>query len=277
MRNDERQESGNPREATAENEFGTYAEPLIHEAISEASTLDTNKDAEVLHKLRVALRRLRTLLWAYRPLLNEDFDNQQRAVYKFLANAAGDTRNWDILIDLLDELKQPQLARALRPNREKASETSRTTLSHAHVKQVLQDALREANRELGTAGTRTSMHKFAWKRVAAAEKQLNKRMKHAAASPRSDYAAFHEVRKAGKKVRYLLEFFEPLLTKKERKGVKKLKILQKRLGALNDVVASRQLLQNDAAPTPDQTAMAHALRVLKKEQKRRAKAAAKLL
>jgi hypothetical protein len=39
-------------------------------------------------------------------------------------------------------------------------------------------------------------------------------MRRASHAKRSDYASYHEVRKAGKKVRYLLEFFEPLLARK---------------------------------------------------------------
>lgn len=105
-----------PSVHTAEAEFGKHATPLVHEAIAQASTLDADPDAAVLHKLRVALRRLRTLLWAYRPMLDKVFDNKQRAIYKFLANAAGDTRDGDILIKLLTELDEPDLAGALRPS-----------------------------------------------------------------------------------------------------------------------------------------------------------------
>jgi CHAD domain-containing protein len=100
-----------PSVHTAEAEFNKYATPLVHEAIAQASTVDADPDAEVLHKLRVALRRLRTLLWAYRPMLDKDFDNKQRAIYKFLGNAAGNTRDWDILIELLTELNEPELGR----------------------------------------------------------------------------------------------------------------------------------------------------------------------
>jgi CHAD domain-containing protein len=278
MKADEhRSEHGSRTDSTAESEFGAYASPLIHEAIEQASTIDADPDAEVLHKLRVALRRLRTLLWAYRPILDPDFDNQQRALYKFLANSAGNTRDWDILIELLSDLKESELTDGLRQNRDAALKASRNTLSESRIKKVLQDALKEANKELNTAHQRTPLRKFAYKRVVSAEKQLSKRMKRASGRKRSDYAAFHEVRKAGKKVRYLLEFFEPLLGKKQRKGVKELKRLQKRFGALNDVVASRDLLQRNAGSFPNEGAVANAMQALKKEQKRRAKAAAKLL
>ena len=278
MKTDERpRKNGSQTDSTAETEFGTYASPLIHEAIEQASAIDTDPDAEVLHKLRVALRRLRTLLWAYRPILDPEFDNQQRALYKALASSAGNTRDWDILIALLSDLKETELIAGLRQSRDAALKDSRRTLSRTSIKKVLQDALKEANKELNTAPQRTPLNKFAYKRVAAAEEQLTKRMKRASDSKRSDYAAFHEVRKAGKKVRYLLEFFEPLLSKKQRNGVKELKRLQKRFGALNDVVASRDLLQNNAGSLPNEDAVASAMRALKKEQKRRVRAAAKLL
>lgn len=94
---------------------------------------------------------------------------------------------------------------------------------------------------------------------------------------RSDYAAYHEVRKAGKKVRYLLEFFEPLLPKKQLKSTKELKKIQKRFGALNDVVASEELLRGKRDIFPDDTSAANALAALEKERKRRVRAAAKLL
>jgi CHAD domain-containing protein len=43
-------------------------------------------------------------------------------------------------------------------------------------------------------------------------------MCHASRGKRSDYASYHEVRKAGQKVQYMLDFFEPLLAKKQLKN-----------------------------------------------------------
>jgi CHAD domain-containing protein len=72
-------------------------------------------------------------------------------------------------------------------------------------------------------------------------------------------------------------FFEPLLDKKQRKGVKKLKRLQKRFGALNNAVASRELLDSNLGSLPNQTMAISAMHSLKEEEERRAKAASKLL
>ncbi|MFP3557405.1 CHAD domain-containing protein [Paraburkholderia sp. SIMBA_049] len=268
-----------PHDGNAQAHFSHYAAPLIDNALACAAALRADPDAEVLHKLRVSLRRLRTLLWAYRPLLNEQFDNQQRALFKFYASAAGKTRDWDILIALLDDTKdaEEQPRDAMHAARSKSLDSSRETLEQADVKGALRDTLKEANRELNTAHERTPLPRFARKRLGAAQKSMAKRMKRAARAKRSDYASYHEVRKAGKKLRYLTEFFEPMLAKKQLKAIKPLKKLQKRFGALNDVVASEQLLRDNQTLFADEAAAGHALDALAKERKRRMRAAAKLL
>ncbi|BBU32579.1 hypothetical protein BTHE68_63130 (plasmid) [Burkholderia sp. THE68] len=265
------------RESIAEANFATYADPLVSEAIEEASALKDTADAEKLHKLRVALRRLRTLLWAYRPILDEEFDNEQRALLKFLASAAGNTRDWDILIGLVEEKSDEKLLSACKQNRDDTADKSRQTLMNTDLRKLLREAIREANRELNTSSERTPLSKFARKRVSAAQKELKKRMQHASKVGSSDYNSYHNVRKAGKKVRYLIEFFEPLLQKRQRKSLKELKQLQKRFGGLNDVVASRDLLTANQGSLPEGASVDAALRLLKKKQKRRLKAASKLL
>jgi CHAD domain-containing protein len=116
------------REAPAEANFEAYANPLVAEALEHASALEDGADAETLHKLRVSLRRMRTLLWAYRPILNEKFDNEQRALLKSLANAAGNTRDWDILISLVKEGNEGALLDALKKNRDKTAKKSAEAL-----------------------------------------------------------------------------------------------------------------------------------------------------
>jgi CHAD domain-containing protein len=264
---------------TAQAQFSSVAAPLIDDAISRADGLQPDQDAEALHKLRVALRRLRTLLWAYRPLLNREFDDKQRAFFKFLAGAAGKTRDWDILTQLLCELRGRDRTPLddLRSARGKALDTSRETLAQAGIKPALRDALKEANTELNTAHERTALRKFARGRVATAQKSFHKRVRRAGHASRSDYAAFHDVRKAGKKVRYLLEFFEPSLKKKQVKGMRKLKKIQKRFGELNDVVASENLVKANLDVFRDRSSAERGLLALGKERKRRMRGAAKLL
>jgi CHAD domain-containing protein len=274
------QQTDPPETDSAELQFSTYARPLADAAIENAEALAANTDADVLHKLRVALRRLRSLLWAYRPLLGRPLDDRQRERFKSLAGAAGRTRDWDILtemlVETLDARKVP--TERLDAARAAALDDSRETLSHAGIHAVLQDALGEASGELRhQVHGRTPLKKFARKRFAAAENSLHRRMRHAAHAKNSDYAAYHDVRKAGKKVRYLLEFFEPLLTNKQVKTLKGLKKLQKRFGMLNDVVASEELLRRNREIFSNDRNVKKAFTALEKQRTRRLRAASKLL
>ncbi|WP_144109917.1 CHAD domain-containing protein [Paraburkholderia sp. BCC1886] len=269
-------------EDSAQAAFASYAAPLVDVAIDSAQALDQDTSPETLHKLRVSLRRLRSLWWAFQPLLEEGENGRERALYKYLAAAAGKTRDWDILIELLN---QDDVAKDIKPRLEEARggalATSRETLSNADIKHLLREALASAGREINTSPARVSLNRFAQKRVAASEKSLKKRVKRAAHAKRSNYTAFHDVRKAGKKLRYLLEFFEPVL-KADKKGgqartLKRLKQIQKRFGKLNDIVASEMLLHDNAALLADSGDPDAARRWLGKERKRRMRSAAALL
>jgi CHAD domain-containing protein len=266
-------------EPSAQAAFASYAAPLVDHAIEYAATVREDASPEALHQLRVSLRRLRSLWWAFEPLLDKGENTRQRALYKFLATAAGQTRDWDILIEL--NAKDDSGAHALRPTLEEirgeALATSRETLSNADVKHLLREALTSATKELNTAHERVPLRKFADKRVAASERSLKKRMKRASHAKRSNYTSFHEVRKAGKKLRYLLEFFEPILHGGHKRVLKRLKQIQKRFGALNDIVASEVLLRDNAALLAGSGDTDAALHWLGKERKRRIRAAAGLL
>jgi CHAD domain-containing protein len=264
---------------SAESAFASYAAPLVDEAIEYANALREDASPEALHKLRVSLRRLRSLWWAFGPLLDKGENTRQRALYKYLATAAGKTRDWDILIELIaeDERVAREMAPKLEEARGGALATSRETLSNADVKHLLQDALTSASKELNTAHERVPLRKFVDKRVAASERSLKKRIKRASHAKRSNYTAFHDVRKAGKKVRSLLEFFEPVLGGSHKRVLKRLKQIQKRFGTLNDIVASEMLLRDNMgllAGSGDTDAVLH---WLGKERKRRMRAAVGLL
>ncbi|OLL32180.1 metal-binding protein [Burkholderia sp. SRS-W-2-2016] len=268
------------REASAQQAFGAYAGPLIGETIALADAVHDDPSPEALHKLRVSLRRLRSLWWAFAPLLDKGENARQRAVYQFLATAAGKTRDWDILIELLEDQRggAKDLLPKLRQARGETLAVSRDTLLNADVKHLLRDAFTTTTAQLNTAHTpRIALHKFAAKRVNASERTLKKRIKRARRAKRSDYAAFHDVRKAGKKLRYLFEFFGPQLQDGHKRMLKRLKRLQKRFGMLNDTVASATLLRDNAAITSSSGELDTALDWLNRERKRRLRAAARLL
>lgn len=266
-------------EAQAESTFAALAAPLVDEALSHNASIHADASPESLHQLRVALRRLRSLWWAYGPLLDRQENTRQRALYRFLADAAGKTRDWDILLELLAGEKNETnengeegatcvTPACLREARERALAASRETLVNADIRNVLHGALASTSKELNTAPERHALQKFAAKRVRAAEKSLRKRMRTASRAKRADYDLLHDVRKAGKKVRYLIELFGPVLDDVgQDQSLKRLKKLQQCFGELNDVTASIALLRENTSLFADETE-AHAALVFLKERRK---------
>lgn len=258
----------------AQSLFSRYAQPLVSEALARVAALDT--EPETLHQLRVTLRRLRTLLWAWRPLLGRTFVDHRRAFLKRAATAAGEARDWDIALALLGE--NGALANARLPAaREEARERARRTLSAVDLKHALRDTLHEVNRALNTSPRRTPLKCLARERVRVARRSLGKRMRRARRAKRRNYAAWHEVRKGAKRLRYLLEFFGPILPRREARRVKSLKRLQDRFGKLNDAVASERLVAQHRGIFANSSNADAALAALRRERKQRRRRAAKLL
>ncbi|MBN3754589.1 CHAD domain-containing protein [Paraburkholderia sp. Tr-20389] len=272
--------------AQAESTFAALAAPLVDEALAHNASIHADASPESLHQLRVALRRLRSLWWAYRPLLDKAENTRQRALYRFLADAAGRTRDWDILLELLasanDETGASGMVRdvpaSLHEARERALATSRETLINADIRNVLHDALANTSKELNTAPERHALQKFAAKRVRVAEKSLRKRMRKASRAKHADYDSLHDVRKSGKRVRYLIEFFGPALDDAAHaRTLKRLKNMQQCFGELNDVIASVALLRENLNLFASEEDAREALAFLKGRRKQRQREAVRLL
>jgi CHAD domain-containing protein/CYTH domain-containing protein len=69
---------------------------LLDEAASAARRLDNAEDEEALHDFRVALRRLRSQLKAYRPVLEASISKKQRRGLRDLAAATGEARDTEV-------------------------------------------------------------------------------------------------------------------------------------------------------------------------------------
>ena len=237
--------------STAAEGFRSLAPALIEAALGRARELENKSDAEDFHKLRIALRRLRSLWWAYEPLLDRQDAELHREQFKRLADAAGKTRDWDVALELFSKKKRTrgsfaELLPALDEQRIRALVLSRAAINPAEVEKILQRALDDALEQLARDDSAIKLTDFADERIRSAEKTLRKRLKQAAKSD-SDYEALHRVRIAGKQVRYMLEFFLPVLDDSHRKTLERMAELQEELGELNDFVASENLIRHHAS------------------------------
>lgn len=227
--------------------FSTLATPLAAQAALRIGSLCASADAESPHKLRVVLRRLRSLWWAYDPLIDRSRARWQRREFKALADSAGQTRDWDILKHLLVEDVSTAhafaaLVERLDLLRGNALLRSRATIADANTEAMLTQRIASVIQQLDACSFDEPLAVFATNRVATAKQRLRKRLKRVLENPDAGYAELHDVRIAGKKVRYLLEFFAPLLDSGSEIGVAELTQLQDELGKLNDIVSSEALL-----------------------------------
>lgn len=258
-------------ETLAAEAFVILATVTSDEAARRAHALGASADPEVLHKLRVALRRLRSLWWAYEPLLDGKDAKLQREEFKYLADAAGKTRDWDVLRDILtgEQLTRPSLGPLVLEvgeHRADALSFSRRTLRNAGVEDILQRAAKGAREQLDSRAARPMLAAFAEERVELAERALKKRVRFASRPEHPDYAALHEVRIAGKRRRYLLEFFSPVLDNSHRTTIDLLTAVQDELGRLNDLVVSETLLRQYSFQLGDPDVVKEALEFLGTEK-----------
>jgi len=251
--------------------FRALASPLLREAIRRARSLDQGTDAEAFHKLRIALRRLRSLWWAYEPFLDKQDAKLQRDEFKVLADAAGKTRDWDVLRELLVKRKYTREAFSsiLQPideYRANALSYSRAAIGNADIEQILGNALERALVQLTSIAEPPLLGEFARARIETAERKLRKRINVAVKTVHDDYATLHQVRIAGKKVRYLLEFFSPILDDSHQSAILTLASLQQELGNLNDIVTSESLIRQYEFAPATQPLVADLLRWLLHEK-----------
>ncbi|SAL33632.1 CHAD domain-containing protein [Caballeronia udeis] len=260
--------------------FSSLATPVVAEAVRRARELATNCNAEEFHQLRVAFRKLRALYWAYSPYLGEEATAQAIEEFKRLAALAGGTRDWDIAGDLLKAAQTSRasmglLVAAAREKRAQAVVHSQTMIKSDDVEAFLNDVLLRAQATLESSCNELPIREFAEDRVRRAQRALKKRSRYASRHENTHEEDLHDVRKAGKKLRYLLEFFQPVIKDGHDRTIKELTSVQNKLGQFNDIAASETLIRgasfNDVPPEVVQ----ESLQWLEKQKCRRMRAASR--
>lgn len=189
-------------------------------------------DPEAIHKMRVAVRRLRAMLRPYREVLPAEIDPEAR----WLGRVLGEARDRDVQIETLRELAQEDedltpLVGALVRER---------VLVQARVIEALDSPRFARLKALSFEEGETASEEWAEEVVRQAEAQMEKAGDLSDASPGT---AFHRLRKRGKRLRYVLEAFEPLLGKDARRKIKGLKRLQDRAGERQDDATTMETVQ----------------------------------
>jgi CHAD domain-containing protein len=221
----------------------------------------SGEDSEHLHQLRIAVRRSRTVQRQLKAVFPPAELPGFRAEFRWLQQATGPARDLDVYLEDLESLREmlpeamrgdldplvPVLAHSrlvARAEMTRALRSVRTANLFADWDRLLESMVEgshhdrpAANRPIGTvAGKRI---RKVYKRIVAMGRAIER------SSPAEDY---HELRKKGKELRYLLELFGVKLFDEEAVTpfVKSLKGLQDLLGRHQDREVQIAMLRSSA-------------------------------
>jgi len=202
---------------------------------------------EALHQMRVALRRLRSALFLFKPLFDDDVSAALRDALRRLGRGLGEARSVDAMIALAP-------FGALRDRLEAARQSLYAQvgemLASARVRGLMLDLSEWSLNGAWLSAPNTAelrdqpVRDFASGALDRLRRRVKKRGRDLV---KGDDQARHTLRKDAKKLRYAAEFFTALSDRKrERRRYKRftaaLEALQDELGALNDLVTAPAML-----------------------------------
>lgn len=220
-----------------------------------------HQDQDALHACRVAIRRLRALLRAYRPWLGRAAGRKLRRRFRDLGRATNAARDVDMLFAWL-AVEAPSLApedrpglawmrRQLRRRRRRATGPGNVRFERDFARAT--DLLRRRLRALETGSGQSFRSAFLEVMTPAAERVL----KRIAAIPGpDDVRRVHRARIQVKRLRYLVQPVRHL-GNEAREPEKRLRKLQNRLGDLHDL----QLIEAELAAALEDAAREKARRL----------------
>ncbi|AKF11471.1 CHAD domain-containing protein [Sandaracinus amylolyticus] len=218
-----------------------------------------HEDAEALHDLRVALRKLRTVLRTYDAPLDGALSKKRRRKLKDLVAETGTARDTEVQLAWLEQVRGELEGGA---HRGVAWLASRLVAKHDDAYGALRDdtvpallaLLPKLRRDLSrydiehVVGEARGAGRFADATAALLREQVEDlRDKLREVHTVEDEALAHEARKDGKRLRYLLEPLKEESIEDAKEIVRRLKGLQDLLGELNDVAVRATLLREEIA------------------------------
>ncbi len=203
-------------------------------------------DPEALHKMRVAVRRLRAFLRVARPILDREWTDELRAELKWLGQALGAVRDHDVLLihvrrhaDTLppsDDAALGLIVEGIEREREAARTEMLEALSTPRYLELL-GRIELAGEAPRWNGTRRSVRKLAGREF----RKLERTMK--ALGPEPSDTELHRLRVRGKRARYAGELAEASVGKTARRFVARAKNAQDVLGEHQDAVVADERLR----------------------------------
>lgn len=224
----------------------------------------SDMNAVALHQARVAMRRLRSALTLFRPVLADSDLPRLRSELRWFTDQLGDARNLDVILATRPEQggrPDPALRRQLSVQRKQAYRRVQRALAERRLPSLILDLV--AWSEVGDwrrrEPARQAAEPFAQARLDRSWKRVRKQGRALGSLTVEDR---HRLRIEMKKLRYAAELFESLAHRNRRRQQKlftgHLRDLQELLGDLNDIETRRQLapqLFEEGAPEAETAAL----------------------
>ncbi|MEU1986175.1 CHAD domain-containing protein [Nocardia sp. NPDC019395] len=225
---------------------------------------EVRADAEdSVHQMRVATRRLRSVLRSYKRLLDADAAARIRTELAWLAGILGVARDAEVraarFAELLERYAEPDCA-ALEPTHERLvrAERDRYAAAHSDILTALDSKrYRAVRRELKgwrtepplTSSVSRTPATEVFDRVLRADRKRVRRLVRAepTAAPADRIELLHDIRKSAKRLRYSCEAAAPAVGDWATDLGKRAKHLQTVLGDHRDAVESYDALRARAA------------------------------
>ncbi len=262
-----------PPEAPAVERLRAAIDAQVQQIIANDPGTRLGQDPEPLHQMRVACRRLRTLLREAGAMLVPSWVEPLRAEIGWLGDELGAVRDLDVLrqhlsdeiaaLDPADARGGALLIRALEAERDGRREKLLAALRSERYFKLL-GALEDAARKPQIADPDVSLESVA----SDAFKRLRKAVRRLGDEPSDE--ALHEVRIKAKRARYAAELVAPAGGKPVERFIERAKEFQDVLGEYQDAVVARERIRVLAARRRGAASAFAAGRLLERQVARRA-------
>lgn len=239
------------RHASVDDGFTRLAGSVLAHLLANQPAALRGEQTEGVHQMRVAIRRLRSLLVLFAPLVEEYGRRRFTGELRRLGDCLGLARDWDVLAsetlpqaeaDGVDRGWIEPLRIAADGQRHAAHQAAKKAIGEPEFARfVLAFRLWSGGPAVALAphDRNLPLRQLAPHLLDRLEDKVAKRLDR---SDADDPASLHALRKSTKKLRYGIEYLDALLGSKASRYVKRCNVLQRKLGALNDLETAQRRL-----------------------------------
>ena len=218
----------------------------------------SSNDPEAVHRARVALRRLRSYLRTFRPILDAEWADALRERMRWLDEHLGKARDLDVLVQGIEtQAAEPSPNGApshehldrLRTERAERHAEVRAAMSEPRYVTLLEDVVAAARAPRFSRRAEAPARKTARKLLRKVWRRVRRCVRAYERNPSE--RALHEVRIKAKHVRYAAECFAPIAGKRAEKLARRAECLQNMLGDHHDAAAVAAHTHGNGPPSPD--------------------------